>query len=281
MWLHRLCAHAAGPLALAAALLVAAACVDTPRAHDHPQHGEATPAQHAHAPDGAHDHPEHGSGAVNVQPEGHRHDMPHPAQVQASPTEERLLLDAYADGSLPARVLALHQALGARLDAHDDSGQTLLMKAAARDDFPLVQALLAAEVALDATDIHGWSALEHAVQGHATEAALALLAAGAVERVDHHQNSTLQYAVNLVVDERVVAALVAAGADVNRRSHDGLTVLMEAVDAGNPLGTIRALLAAPGIDLGQRDPYGDDVLEHARDRGDPTLVDAVTAALAR
>jgi ankyrin repeat protein len=174
----------------------------------------------------------------------------------------------------------LHQALGARLEAHDETGQTLLMKAAARGDLPLVQALLAAGVAVLPTDIHGWSALEHAVQGRAPETALALIAAGARERIDHHENSTLQYAVNLEADPRVIAALVQAGAaDVNRRSRDGLTVLMEAIDAGNPPASIEALLAAAALDPGLRDPAGEDALAHARARGDAVITEAVRVRL--
>jgi ankyrin repeat protein len=223
------------------------------------------------------------SGEVHVHPQGHghHHDQPHPSQVAPSPQHERLLLDAYSDGSLEARIIALHQLLGARLDAHDDTGQTLLMKAATRADASMVQALLEAGASLVHTDIHGWSALEHAVQTNAGDAALALLAAGAKERVDHHENSTLQYAVNLLVDTRVVAALVEAGADVNRRSLDGLTVLMEAIDAGAPLATIRALLAAPSMDLAAADPWGEDALAHARKRGDADILRALDEVAGR
>ncbi len=214
-----------------------------------------------------------------VQPKPPAHVAPHPVSIAPSPPAARLLLDAYADGSWADRVLALHQALGANLSAHDETGQTLLMKAAARGDLALVQALMAANVPLDTTDIHGWSALEHAVQGQATAAALALIAGGARERIDHHENSTLQYAVNLVADTQVIAALVRAGADVNRRSLDGLTVLMEAIDAGNPVASIEALFAAPGLDLTLRDPRGEDALTHARAGADPAVVALIASRL--
>jgi hypothetical protein len=247
------------------------------RGHDH---GHDHDHDHGHHPGHGQAHrPEPAPGAATIRPATAGAEVPHPASVPPSPPGERLLLDSYADGSWAGRLLALHQALGARLEAHDETGQTLLMKAAARGDLPLVQALLAAGVAVLPTDIHGWSALEHAVQGRAPETALALIAAGARERIDHHENSTLQYAVNLEADPRVIAALVQAGADVNRRSRDGLTVLMEAIDAGNPPASIEALLAAPALDPGLCDPAGEDALAHARARGDAVITEAIRMRL--
>jgi len=244
--------------------------------HHHPQaHGEASAALGGAAAGTLGHEPR----TLTVQPKSPAHAAPHPDSIPPSPPVSRLLLDAYADGSWAERVLTLHQAMGADLRAHDETGQTLLMKAAARDDLALVQALMAANVPLDSTDIHGWSALEHAVQGQATTAALALIAGGARERIDHHENSTLQYAVNLVADSQVIAALVRAGADVNRRSLDGLTVLMEAIDAGNPVASIEALFAVPGLDLTLRDPRGEDALTHARAGADPAVVALIESRL--
>jgi ankyrin repeat protein len=217
-----------------------------------------------------------------ISPQGssgahHHHDTSTPPTTGAA----ALLLEAYSGPDFATHTLALYRAQGADIDARNEDQETLLIQAARRGDVPWLKALLAAGANFELRDHHGWSALNHAINGGHAGAALALIEGGLpVDVADMHENSPLQYAVNLLATPEVVRALVAGGADVNRLSQHGHSVLMEAIDAGNPLATIETLLAAPGVKLDYVDREGLALLDHARELGDASIIAAITQRLA-
>lgn len=183
-----------------------------------------------------------------------------------------ILLDAYAGGEFAARAVGLFVDAGADLNHRDAAHETLLIHAARDGDLAMVQALLEHRADAGLTDHHGWSALNHAIQKDHPAVALALLEAGVpADEADMHDNTPLQYAVNLVSDPRVVAALVARGADVNRPGPDGMTPLMEAIAAGNPAETVEALLQG-GARLDATDASGRTARDYAEERGDEAVI---------
>jgi hypothetical protein len=103
-------------------------------------------------------------------------------------------------------------------------GVTPLMRAAARNDTKKMQELLKDNADVSAVDASGWTALMYAAASGHTEPVQMLLTAGAnPNQVSPRGDSPLMVAATeRMFDE----TLVHAGAEINARNSDGVTVLM-------------------------------------------------------
>jgi ankyrin repeat protein len=163
------------------------------------------------------------------------------AHVPSPP--QQALLTAARRGDVPGLTAAVSQ--GADINGADPLyGRTALMRAAAFNHVAAVRALLQAGAAVGGTDLDGDSILHVAAS------------AGAAD---------------------VIPVLVAAGADVNaQRQPEGWTPLWRAVDAAQPAAVV-ALLAA-GADVERRGPREPSPLERAILLADPEIVEALLTA---
>jgi cell wall assembly regulator SMI1/ankyrin repeat protein len=155
----------------------------------------------------------------------------------------------------------------------DCEQQSLLMHAAGECLLSVVQALLAAGADVHRVDTNGWSALTHAAS-HKTGAALqvvtALLAAGA------RGDAEALAAAARHGSPAILRALVAAGANPNEFSRQGLPLILAI--AGNRPDNVAALLSL-GADATLRPP-GRNALDVARDLDALQLVAVLEAAVA-
>ena len=171
-----------------------------------------------------------------------------------------------AGGGGNAEVTKALLAAGADARAKAADGQTALMTAA-RGEAAGLLALLnsAAKEDVNAKDENGWTALVWAITGEGGDPATvaALLAAGADVNAGADAGYTPLLAAAESADLPVLRLLLAAGADVNAQNGDGATPLMLAAGE-NTLPVVEALLAA-GADKGRKDKSGRDALAHARE----------------
>jgi len=133
---------------------------------------------------------------------------------------------------------------GADLETIDNKGWNLLHLAAKRDNAAAVSWCIARNLPLDQRIHSGYSALYLAAKDGGTNAVQALLAAGAdPDLVETNDLWTPLMAAVRHDHVDVVRQLVAAGAELERRSRAGMTAMLLAADGSSP-ETIDLLLAA-------------------------------------
>jgi ankyrin repeat protein len=144
---------------------------------------------------------------------------------------------------------------GARPDHRADDGSTALAWAARKGEQAIVDALIATNADVNATDRDGRTPLMHsALGGGAPSIAAALIARGANINARDKQGVT---PLSLTARRRtsgMLRLLLASGADPNARDNDGATALFEATKFGR-LDNVRALLGG-GADCGLKDSRG-------------------------
>ena len=166
--------------------------------------------------------------------------------------EQREVLSSAMGNGAPLAALqepeALEEALGA---------------AAAAGLMAPLKALLgrSEEVAVDAKDHGGCTALMAAAQGGHAAAIAALLAAGAEVEAKMNDGRTALMAAAQSGYAAAIAALLAAGAEVEAKESDGATALMWAAKGGHA-AAIEALVAA-GAELDAKTNDGKTALEIA------------------
>lgn len=231
--------------------------------------------------------------------------------INAEHAGQTVLLSVTADGGEAAAdaVLTL-LANGADPNARDMHGATPLHHAARASDPALSAALIDAGAALDAIDEHGWSPLAIACASGNWRIARILLERGARVEPDGGRSALLaavageddaagvelllRYKAKVdVADARghsalgiacalgncdIVGALLAAGADANRRDADGEAPLLRAAAAGQT-EIIRLLGEQADLDRETADAEGRNALALAclAEHDDPRVVEALVA----
>ncbi|HSR90054.1 MAG TPA: ankyrin repeat domain-containing protein [Gemmatimonadales bacterium] len=169
---------------------------------------------------------------------------------------------------------------GAKVNAVDEGGQTVLRVAAYRRDARLVRALLAANARVEVgTPLHdAISAASLQRPGDLDGTVEALLGAGAsVEKCDRHGRRALQLAARRG-QERVVKMLLAAGADPEAPDPNSGDPPLHAAAANGTLSVVRALLKAEAP-VDARNPYDcSTALHRAAAAGQRESVEALLAA---
>lgn len=130
-------------------------------------------------------------------------------------------------------------AAGARKDDKARCGKTALMLATTGDHADMARWLLGKGAPVDETDQFEDTALIWAARHRAHRCVKVLLEAGAEQG---HENRTKSSAVTEAVDIETVDILVAAGADIDRISGEGYSLLMYAAESGDD-DFAKALLA--------------------------------------
>ena len=178
------------------------------------------------------------------------------ASAWAAPMSDAEFLELCASGSIPRLQIAIEN--GANVNAKDQNGMTALMRAA-RDNFhPVVlQTLLGAGADPNPRDKDGKRAVDYARENKRSRDAFGLtqLEVASGERGD------LLRACYGGTAENVRAAL-AAGADANSATDDGMTALMWAAYANASLDIMKALLEA-GANVNAKDRDGETALMQA------------------
>ncbi|WP_018872941.1 ankyrin repeat domain-containing protein [Thioalkalivibrio sp. ALJ16] len=101
-----------------------------------------------------------------------------------------------------------------------------------------------------------------------------LIAQGADVNQAHRPWELTPLLVAVGIDETLTDRLLEAGADVNAREREGVTVLMKAVHGGDA-GIVRRLLKEPDLDVDARGPRGNTALTYAVLYGYPAMVEAL------
>jgi len=158
-----------------------------------------------------------------------------------------------------------------------DTRTEALLKAASAGDVPTIRALLAVGLDVDAHDQRGYTALWNAIlRGH-NDAALFVLDAGADPRRRYRYGATALALAAKFGDERLVARLIGAGADVNAvESVNGETPLLSAIEKKRVPSCIRLLIEA-GSDVNRSRNDGSTPLIRAVRNG---LLDVVNQLMA-
>lgn len=129
----------------------------------------------------------------------------------------------------------------------DSASADALHEAAAKNDVPRIQELLAAGVPLERRDNNGATPLLVATHANAVEAASALIAAGAdVNAKDNLQDSPYLYA-GARGHLQILKLTLAHGADLKSLNRYGGTALIPAAERGH-VETVRRLIEA-GVDV--------------------------------
>ena len=181
-------------------------------------------------------------------------------------------------------VAAIQQAAkdGRNLELADRKGATLLSVAARANKVEVVRALLEGGAKIDAQDSRGFSPLIAAIQTrqNSIEVVQALIEKGAdvnLRDTTGVGGTALSWAAGPFSNPQIVAALVAANADVNQTNNVGMTALMWAAQFGSP-ATVKLLVDA-GADLSVKMPSGQIALDLARQRRDSAAADQVVEIL--
>lgn len=137
-------------------------------------------------------------------------------------------------------------------------GRTALMWAATRNDHAAVELLLSYRGDVSQKDIYGLTALHLPARWGSQECADRLLAAGADPMIEGWVGQTPLYEASRIrsrkISERIIRALQSYGADVNTRSDNGWTPLMQAAWDGNAPGI--EILANTGGNINAIGDYG-------------------------
>ena len=168
------------------------------------------------------------------------------APVLALTEQDRLLIEATARNDIEAASRLI--AAGADVNAQDENRDSAFLLAGAEGRLEILKLTLAAGVDLRSTNRYGGTALIPAC---------------------HHGHV------------ETVRELLKTAIDVDHVNRLGWTALLEAVmlgDGGPDQQRIVALLVAAGADQGIADNDGVTALEHARSRGYDELVRILTAA---
>lgn len=112
-----------------------------------------------------------------------------------------------------------------------------------------------------------------AAAGDVREAA-SLIEEGADVNRPHRPWELTPLLVAVGVDEALTDLLIEAGADVNAREREGVTVLMKAVHGGSA-AIVARLLDEPELDVNARGPRGNTALTYAVLYGYPEMVEAL------
>ncbi len=199
-----------------------------------------------------------------------------------------------------ADAVAALVAAGADVSARANAGETALHLAAAADAAGAIAALVVAGAGVHVPDTEGWHPLHWAARTDAVDAVAALMTAGAdwealvpLSRVAVPGGEFLAAsstegdvpvtgpAIHVAVEFEAldaVAALVAAGADVNARDTDGMAALCRAALRFDAAGAVRALVMA-GAEVGTRcGPWDETPLHWAAYNADAATVEALLTA---
>lgn len=145
-----------------------------------------------------------------------------------------------------------------------EDGLTLLHFAATDNNTEKADLLIAAGAEIDASDARGRTPLSYAISKSSFEVAKVLLDAGANINAGKYDGSALERSIDARNVEGVKFAL-AHGADINKKSPDGKTYLMQAVDWAQ-LPDAAELLINAGIDLHAVNREGRTALDMANSR---------------
>lgn len=154
------------------------------------------------------------------------------------------------------------------------AGVTPLMLAANNKDVELIALLLKYKADPNQTDANGVTALVNAVRTRDAETVEVLLAGGAnpdTRLARQSDFSVLMLAVTDYVSKEVVAALIAAKADVNAADREGRTPLSWAASYNRK--DLVELLVQAGADVNLRDKNGKTALDYTK----PNLLPALPA----
>lgn len=165
-----------------------------------------------------------------------------------------------------AGVAGLLIAAGADVDASHGSSAGALFAMVARWDDELLATLLAAGARPDPRTPDGRTPLHEACANDFSEAARTLLAFGAAPDARDRFGAT---PLHLTEAPRIMRLLLADGADLDAPDASGTTPLMEACAAG-ALDAVIALLTA-GADIDRRDHDGRRAIDYAREALDEKL----------
>lgn len=202
----------------------------------------------------------------------------------AQPGLDLTLLAASRDGDLAAVRSAL--AAGASVRSADDSGATALVHAAYGNHVEVAAALVAAGADVNHQDRTQQSPylISTAEVGDDPRLLELLLAHGAdVRAVDSYRGTGLIRAADRGF-ESIVRRLLAAGIDIDHVNRLGWTALLEAVILGGgdvAHERVVAVLVAAGADRGIRDHDGLTALDHARRSGYVGMIALLEAGPAR
>lgn len=118
-----------------------------------------------------------------------------------------------------------------------------------------------------------WKLLEATYRGDVTEAAR-LIEAGAEVNRAHRPWGLTPLLVAVGVGEPITDLLLRAGADVNAREREGVTVLMKAIHGGKP-EVVHRLLQEPELSVDTPGPRGNTALTYATLYGHAEMVEAL------
>jgi len=135
--------------------------------------------------------------------------------------------------------------------------------------------LFTVQVQASHADESGWKLLEAAYQGDVTEAAR-LIEAGADVNRAHRPWGLTPLLVAVGISEPMTDLLLRAGADVNAREREGVTVLMKAIHGGKP-EVVHRLLQEPELVIDTPGPRGNTALTYAILYGHGEMVEALVA----
>ena len=200
--------------------------------------------------------------------------------IQALPaqsSQDKALHEAVDHGDLAGVTAAINQ--GAKVNAGTGPYHfTPLMDAASGGHVDVLHYLLAHGAAIDQGDSQGSTALLHACNENETEAALALLQAGANPNVgSHFKRFPLMFAAQKGNDT-IVSALLAAKANVNANCNNGTAAYWAVL--GNHPSTLKLLLDAgadPHLAPAGFKPIPDSLLGDAASVNSPEMIDLLLA----
>ncbi|MGO4403458.1 ankyrin repeat domain-containing protein [Bosea sp. RAF48] len=202
------------------------------------------------------------------------------AQTAPSPAELAAYRGLHA-AAVTGNAAAIRQlaAAGSDLDARDGNGRTPLHVAAFQGRAEAARLLIASGAKPGLLDDQRYDAVTIAAVRDDVPMVKALLASGASAKlITSRYDGTALIAAAHLGHDRVVRALIEAGAPLDHINNLGWTALMESVVLGDGgprhVETARALLAA-GADRSIADGQGVTPLRHARARGYQAMAEAL------